>query len=75
MFVDGDYPKSGRDALYYARVFEPPIEAVNGSPLNCTRDAQGRCIESNACDVLDECLAADEPRAWSSPIWYNPGAS
>jgi hypothetical protein len=69
---DPDFAASGRDALYYARAIEEPGEAVNAGGLRCERDAQGRCIETRACDGVpasDDCLAPVEERAWSSPIF------
>ena len=74
-FTDPEFPASKRDAVYYARVFEPPIETVNGSPLNCEYDDEGNCIRIRPCDLLDECRAPDEPRAWSSPIYVDHSAA
>jgi hypothetical protein len=53
---------------------------VNGDPLRCERDAQGRCIEARPCGTLpsglpDDCLAPVEERAWSSPIFVDHRAS
>ncbi|MCH2174053.1 DUF3604 domain-containing protein [Myxococcota bacterium] len=74
-FTDPDFPTSGRDALYYARVFEAPLPTVNGTPLNCRLDGEGRCIETRDCHLFDECLAPDSPRAWSSPIYVDHPAA
>ena len=65
----------GRNALYYARVFEEPKLGINAGNLRCTRDATGECVEVNPCPGPegrdDDCLAPHEPRAWSSPIWVD----
>jgi len=70
-FADPDFARTRRDTVYYVRAFEPPVPTVNGDPLSCTRDASGRCLESVLCETTDECLAPDEPRAWSSPIYVD----
>jgi hypothetical protein len=74
-FSDPEFPDSGRDALYYARVFEAPLPSVNGAPLNCSYDEEGRCVEVAPCGLFEECLRPDEPRAWSSPIWLDHPAA
>lgn len=60
-----------RDAVYYARVFEAPVETVNGSPLRCDRDKKGRCLAISSCEDTDECKSPDRPRAWSCPIYVD----
>ena len=70
-FTDDDFQSGGRDAVYYARVYEPEKPTANGDPLNCERDAEGRCLAVNTCDGYDDCLAPDRPRAWSSPIYVD----
>jgi len=70
-FADEEFPRLGRDAVYYARVFEEPVPTVNGDPLRCTRDATGACVESRPCLDGDDCLSPDAPRAWSSPIFVD----
>jgi hypothetical protein len=70
-FADPDYPAVRRDTVYYVRAYEQEIATVNGDPLRCTRDGEGRCIESRPCTSGDECLAPYEPRAWSSPIYVD----
>ena len=70
-FSDDEFASSGRDAVYYARVFEPPLPTVNGDPLNCERDAQGRCTATAICEDADACLGLDRPTAWSSPIFVD----
>jgi hypothetical protein len=74
-FTDPEFVKGGRDAVYYARAFESEREGINSGGLRCEYDDQGRCIEVNACPgpdgEEDDCLAPDEPRAWSSPIFVD----
>ncbi|MCR9093009.1 MAG: DUF3604 domain-containing protein [bacterium] len=70
-FTDEAFQSGGRDAVYYARVYEPEKPTANGDPLNCERDEAGRCLAVNTCDGSDDCLAPDRPRAWSSPIYVD----
>ncbi len=74
-FVDDELPELGRDALYYARVFETPSATVNGDPLGCRRDAAGACVEVELCGSSGECLAPYSQRAWSSPIFVDYASS
>jgi hypothetical protein len=72
---DPEFAASGREALYYARAFEEPAPAINAANVRCDYDEEGRCLRANLCPgpdgVEDDCLASDEPRAWSSPIWID----
>jgi len=74
-FPDPDFAKDGRDAVYYARVFEKPAPAINGDNLRCERDAEGNCTKVHLCPGdggdKDDCLGTKEPRAWSSPIFVD----
>ncbi len=70
-FVDEEYPAAGRDTVYYARVFEEPTPAVNGSPLRCQRDDAGRCTETKPCQRGEPCLDDFAQRAWASPIYVD----
>jgi hypothetical protein len=78
-FEDSDFVASGRPAVYYARAFEAPSPMVNGKNLRCDYDASGRCVEVHPCyggyrtDPSDDCVAELEERAWSSPIYVDPG--
>ena len=69
-----------REHLYYVRALQERTPAVNGDPMRCTRDAQGRCLTARSCpasgpdfDPRDDCLSPVRERAWSSPIWLRPG--
>ena len=77
-FPDPEFAKDGRDALYYARVFEAPIQGINADNLRCERDAEGNCTKVTLCPGpegdADLCLGEKEPRAWSSPIFVDTGA-
>jgi Protein of unknown function (DUF3604) len=79
-FTDPGYAGSGRDAIYYVRAIEEPQPTINADPLQCERDAQGRCIKVRLCfgdyrSGTSDCTAPSEPRAWSSPIYlYHPAA-
>jgi hypothetical protein len=73
-FVDEDYRRGARDALYYARAVEAPSAAVAADPLGCRRDEKGACVQVDPCfgrEDDDECLAQTEERAWSSPIFVH----
>jgi hypothetical protein len=76
-FPDPDFAKEGRDAVYYARVFEAPIQGINGDNLRCERDEAGNCTQVTLCPGpegdADLCLGEKEPRAWSSPIFVDYG--
>ncbi|TGY87272.1 DUF3604 domain-containing protein [Marinicauda algicola] len=74
-FSDPEFVASGRDAVYYVRAIQEPSGQVNGDPLRCEYDEQGRCIAADPClgdyrvDMEEECVASVEHRAWSSPIY------
>jgi len=76
-FPDRDFAADGRDAVYYARVFEAPIQGVNGDNLRCSYDEAGNCTSVTLCPGeggdADDCLGEKEPRAWSSPIFVDFG--
>ncbi len=75
-FEDEEFAADGRESIYYARAIEAPSLAVNADNLRCTRDDAGRCIEVDRCggpgNEDDDCLAENEERAWSSPIYVDP---
>jgi hypothetical protein len=69
----------GAEAVYYVRALQRPTPAVNGDPLRCERDADGRCARAAPCGLLadgtpDDCLAPVAERAWSSPIFVTAPA-
>jgi hypothetical protein len=70
-------PEISRDTLYYVRAIQEPTDAVNAGSLRCERDAQGHCVKPNPCygdyrtAFGDDCLAKNEERAWSSPIFVS----
>jgi hypothetical protein len=76
-FEDREFAWEGRDAVYYARAIQEPTLAVNAGGLRCERDADGRCVEPRPCfggyptAAEDDCLAPNEERAWSSPIFVD----
>ena len=76
-FSDPAYLTDRRPATYYVRAIQQPSLQVNGDPLRCERDAEGRCLSSRPCPggyrgEGDECLSMAEERAWSSPIFLIP---
>ncbi len=77
-FDDPEFPAGGRETLYYVRAIQEPALAVNAGALRCRRDQAGRCLEIDPCygdyrtPADDDCLAANEERAWSSPIFLSP---
>ena len=72
---DPDFLAAGRDTLYYARAIQEPTPAVNAGGLRCRFDENGSCVEVHPCwgdyrtPYRDDCLAPNEERAWSSPIF------
>jgi hypothetical protein len=74
-FDDPDFPRRGRDAVYYVRAIQEPTPAVNAGGARCERDAAGRCLRARPCHgdyrtpASDDCLTDNEERAWSSPIY------
>jgi hypothetical protein len=79
-FTDPGYGSGGRDAIYYVRAIEESQPTINAQPVQCERDASGRCIKAKLCfgdyrSGKSDCTAPSEPRAWSSPIYlYHPTA-
>jgi hypothetical protein len=76
-FEDPDFAAGGRDALYYVRAIEEASLAVNAANLRCKKDATGKCVSVDPCfgdfrtPFDEDCLAPQQERAWSSPIFVN----
>jgi len=76
--TDDEPSRLGREAIYYARAIQEPMPAVNAAGLRCDYDAAGECIRVHPCygdyrtAYDDDCLAPNEERAWSSPIFVQP---
>ncbi|MCA3254196.1 MAG: DUF3604 domain-containing protein [Alphaproteobacteria bacterium] len=75
-FSDPGYSAGKRDAIYYVRAIQEAEPTINANPLNCTRDASGKCVKVKLCygdyrSGSSECRAPAEPRAWSSPIYLD----
>ena len=74
-FDDPAYADQNREVVYYVRAIEEPSLGVNAGQLRCTYDEDGNCVEVSPCygdyrtDYDDDCLAPNEERAWSSPIY------
>ncbi|MFP6625488.1 MAG: DUF3604 domain-containing protein [Deltaproteobacteria bacterium] len=77
-FEDPAFSEAGREVIYYVRAIEEPSLAVNADHLRCSYDGEGNCIEVNPCygdyrvAASDDCLAPNQERAWSSPIYVRP---
>ena len=68
-FEDPGYPTLGRDVLYYVRAIQEPTPAVNADRLRCKDGSCTPCYGNYRTDNDDDCLAPNEERAWSSPIY------
>jgi hypothetical protein len=79
-FEDPSFLLNGRPAVYYVRAIQEPTQAVNAGGLRCDRDAEGNCTQVHPCygdyrtPFDDDCLAPNEERAWSSPIYLQPAS-
>jgi hypothetical protein len=73
-FSDPEFPRSGRDALYYVRALEEPSAAINGRPLHTRFDREGNPVSISLCgspEAGPDCLGEVRERAWSSPIFVD----
>ncbi|MFK7977447.1 MAG: DUF3604 domain-containing protein [Halioglobus sp.] len=71
-FVDTAFVREGREAAYYARVIQTATPTIQGDPLQCELDEEGRCTKTQLClneGQDNDCLSMAEQRAWSSPIY------
>jgi hypothetical protein len=68
-FEDPWYPSAGREVVYYVRAIQEPTLAVNAGGLRCTGDECKPCYGDYRVSSDDDCLAMDQERAWSSPIY------
>jgi len=79
-FSDPAFAADGRDAIYYVRAIEEARPMINAQPVQCVRDAEGRCLQAKLCfgdyrSGASDCMAPAEPRAWSSPIYVMHAAA
>lgn len=77
-FDDPGFVSGGRESVYYVRAIEETSDAVNGALMRCDYDDEGQCTTASICSASsqftpteEDCLAATEERAWSSPIFIN----
>ena len=67
---------ASRPTTYYVRAIQEPTAQLNGDNLACERNDDGACVAVHPCIagyLADgDCLAPDEERAWSSPIYLQP---
>lgn len=79
-FDDAEFVSETREVIYYVRAIQEPTPAVNAGGLRCKGDASGACAEVEPCygdyrtSFEDDCLAQNEERAWSSPIFLTHDA-
>jgi len=74
-FSDPEFTESERDALYYVRAIQEPTPAVNADNLRCEDGECSPCWGDFRTSSEEDCLAPNEERAWSSPIWLRFDAS
>ena len=77
-FSDNDFDQTKRDAVYYVKAIEENSKIINADNLRCEFDEFGNCKSVNICSgsalitpYEDDCLAEDQERAWSSPIFVD----
>lgn len=76
-FSDPELELQKRDFVYYARAIQEPSLHINGDNLRPQYDENGNvntvspCYSDDRTDRNDDCLAMQEGRAWSSPIFVN----
>lgn len=73
-FTDRDFQRSGRETVYYVRAIQEHTPAVNARGLRCQDE---ECEQVKPCygdyrtPYSDDCLADNQERAWSSPIFID----
>ncbi len=78
-FEDTDAKRESREAIYYVRALGKDTPTINGGGLRCEYNERHECIAVKPCygdlrtPLGDECKAPAAPRAWSSPIYVQPG--
>ena len=70
-FRDDEFPKRGRDVLYYVRALEQARPAIMGRPLRPERNSEGEVVSVEICPTGDDCIDEVRERAWSSPIFVD----
>ena len=77
-FVDNEFDRSERDAVYYVKAIEETSKIINAGNLRCEYDEFGNCKSVNICSgssmltpYEDDCLSEEQERAWSSPIFVD----
>ena len=73
-FEDPNFSDANREIIYYVRAIQEPTDAVGAANLACELDESGKCKKVNLCGDINgqgegDCLAENEERAWSSPIF------
>ena len=74
-FADPDY--GTRPSLYYVRAIQTSTKQLNANNVRCEVDNEGNCLSTDLClggyqGEGDDCLDADQERAWASPIYLTP---
>jgi len=76
-FEDPDFVAGAREALYYVRAIQAETGMINADNVRCEYDENGQCVAVNPCygdyrtASSDDCLAPENQRAWSSPIFVS----